>query len=310
MTSVPRLSIGLPVYNGEDFLAESLDSLLGQTYEDFELIISDNASTDGTAEICASYAARDSRIRYSRNDRNIGGANNGNRTFRLARGEYFRWAAHDDVCAPTLFERCVAVLDERPEVVLCYTDAVEIDEHGREKGVASAPEFASSEAFDRFRFLSGRRKHKGEAAYGLVRSRILGRTRLLLNYTSSDRVLLCELACHGPFHQLHEPLFYKRHHPGNEYKDWRGRMAWFLPDLQQTGQVTFPNWMEFFDYFATLKRAPIDSRQKALCYSWLVGPWLLQHGKGLVKDVLEGAYLMTRPVELRRAKYRDMQSWL
>jgi glycosyltransferase involved in cell wall biosynthesis len=72
MTAQPRLSIGLPVYNGEEYLAESLDALLGQTYEDFELVISDNASTDGTQELCRKYAARDSRIRYLRLPRNIG----------------------------------------------------------------------------------------------------------------------------------------------------------------------------------------------------------------------------------------------
>ena len=72
MSALPRLSIGLPVYNGENYLAESLEALLGQTYEDFELIISDNASTDGTADICQRYGKQDSRIRYIRQPRNIG----------------------------------------------------------------------------------------------------------------------------------------------------------------------------------------------------------------------------------------------
>ena len=72
MNAVPRLSVGLPVYNGENYLAESLEALLGQSYEDFELIISDNASTDGTADICRRYEKQDSRIRYIRQPRNIG----------------------------------------------------------------------------------------------------------------------------------------------------------------------------------------------------------------------------------------------
>ena len=98
----PKVSIGLPVYNGDEFLEKAIESILGQSFTDFELIISDNASTDKTALICQTYAARDARIRYYRNATNIGGANNGNRTFLLAQGQYFRWAAHDDLCAPEL----------------------------------------------------------------------------------------------------------------------------------------------------------------------------------------------------------------
>ena len=106
---IPRVSIGLPVYNGERYLRESIDSILAQTFQDFELVVCDNASTDETARICEEYAERDPRVRYFRNARNIGGINNANLTFERSRGDLFRWAAHDDVCAPVLLERCVQV---------------------------------------------------------------------------------------------------------------------------------------------------------------------------------------------------------
>src|SRR5262245_52473779 len=96
----PTVSIGLAVYNGGQYLAQAIESILGQSYADFELIISDNASTDETETICRSYVARDERIRYSRNATNIGGARNENLTTTLARGRYFRWAAHDDYLEP------------------------------------------------------------------------------------------------------------------------------------------------------------------------------------------------------------------
>ncbi len=86
MNATPRLSIGLPVYNGEEYLTESLEALLGQTYEDFELIISDNDSTDGTADICRRYAKQDSRIRYFRQPRNIGCNPNHNFVIKQAPG--------------------------------------------------------------------------------------------------------------------------------------------------------------------------------------------------------------------------------
>src|SRR5882762_8329729 len=97
MTGVPRLSLGLPVYNGEEYLAESLDALLGQSYGDFELVISDNASADGTEEICRQYADKDSRIRYVRQPKNIGATPNHNYLFEVCRTELFKWVSHDDL---------------------------------------------------------------------------------------------------------------------------------------------------------------------------------------------------------------------
>jgi glycosyltransferase involved in cell wall biosynthesis len=121
MATPPRVSIGLPVYNGERFLKDALDSILSQTYRDFELIISDNASSDHTEEICRRYAARDERVRYYRYDNNVGAARNFNRVFQLSRGEYFKWAAHDDICSPGFLQRCVKILDSDTAVVVCFS---------------------------------------------------------------------------------------------------------------------------------------------------------------------------------------------
>ena len=106
-----QLSIGLPIYNGEEFLKEAIESLINQTFEDFEIVISDNASTDQTQQICRYYADLDPRIRYYRCKQNLGAAWNYNRVFELSYGEYFKWAAHDDFCGPAFFERCVDALD-------------------------------------------------------------------------------------------------------------------------------------------------------------------------------------------------------
>jgi len=123
----PPLTIGLPVYNGQNYVSESLDSLLAQTYTDFELIISDNASTDSTEEICRDYAARDSRIRYVRQPVNIGAAPNHNYLVQAAHGRLFKWAAHDDLFAPKLVERCIEALDQ-PEVILAHAYMGIVDE--------------------------------------------------------------------------------------------------------------------------------------------------------------------------------------
>jgi glycosyltransferase involved in cell wall biosynthesis len=130
MNAVPGLSVGLAVYNGENYLAESLDALLGQSYEDFELIISDNASTDSTDDICLRYAKQDSRIRYIRQPRNIGLAPNHNFVFGQARGELFKWASHDDLYARDLLQHCVAALDENPHSALAHSWTAMVDDSG------------------------------------------------------------------------------------------------------------------------------------------------------------------------------------
>lgn len=96
MSQRHSVSIGMPVFNGEKFVREALDSLMGQTFTDFELIISDNASTDATEPICRSYACHDSRIRYIRQPVNLGALPNFQFVLNKASGEYFMWAACDD----------------------------------------------------------------------------------------------------------------------------------------------------------------------------------------------------------------------
>ena len=160
MAAVPRLSIGLPVYNGQDYLAESLDALLGQSYAEFELIISDNASTDGTAEICRQYQQQDTRIRYLRQPRNIGAAPNHTFVFEQSRGELFKWAAADDLYARDLIESCVEALDEHPDVVLAHSWTAAVDSQGT---VTQALEYPlatdSRHTPDRFRSMQIGRAH-------------------------------------------------------------------------------------------------------------------------------------------------------
>jgi glycosyltransferase involved in cell wall biosynthesis len=278
----PRVSIGLAVYNGEKFIEDAIKSILAQTYRDFELIISDNNSTDETDEICRRYAAHDDRIRYSRHAANIGGANNENSTVRLARGEYFRWAAYDDVCAPDLLEKHVAVLDREPSVVLCFSMVNEIDENGKVMNVISLKQGLSPKAHERFSQLADP-KHHCEIFYGLVRTDILRKTRLQQNYTDSDRTLLAELSLYGPFYEIPEPLFFKRYHNQNIYVNMRTRMAWFDPSLK--GRFVFPYWMQFFDYLTTISRVPLPVSEKLQCYGYMVR-WFWKHARNLAGDIL------------------------
>lgn len=303
---VPRVSIGLAVRNGEQFLEDAIDSILAQTYRDFELIISDNASTDRTEEICRRYASLDARIRYQRNLANIGGANNENLTFKMARGEYFRWAAHDDVCAPTLIERCVEALDRRPEVILCYAKTILINDQGmviREDNTGNKA--SSPRAHQRFSAVARARDYCGET-YGLMRSAVLRRTQLQKNYTGSDRTLLAELSLYGQFHEVPEFLFYKRLHSGNYYLDVRVRMAWF--ETRHAGRIVFPFWMQLHDYLTTLWRVELTPPERLRCYVFMVA-WMGLFGKSLIKDILVAAFMLVHSKQWRLQRYESLSEW-
>jgi glycosyltransferase involved in cell wall biosynthesis len=262
-----RVSIGLPVFNGENYIREALDSILAQTYPDFELIISDNASTDRTEEICRAYAAKDERVRYFRNDRNLGAARNYNRVFELSSGEYFKWAAHDDVCAPEFLERCVEVLDREPGVSVCYPMTKLIDECGQVRGTyADGLNLCSPKPHERFRefFETQGLCH---AVFGVIRASTLEATRLIGNYPASDRVLLGELALRGQFCELPEYLFYRRIHPqiSTTANVTDSEIAvWFDP--RKRDKIVLPRWRRFFEYLNAIKRVPLSWHERVSCY--------------------------------------------
>jgi glycosyltransferase involved in cell wall biosynthesis len=208
------VSVGVPVRNGARFLAETLDSLLAQSYADFELLISDNASTDETPEIGRAYAARDPRVRYLRSDVDLGLAGNYNRLFHEARGKYFKWAAADDLHEPDYLKCCVEVLDRDPSVVLAYGKSRFIDENGKPvEETDPGFDLQDESAHERLRYVI-RSKRWVNAIFGLVRAEALGRTPLLPKYPSGDYIILGELALLGKFVEVPEVLFLRRLHPG------------------------------------------------------------------------------------------------
>jgi glycosyltransferase involved in cell wall biosynthesis len=277
------------VFNGENYLDEALDSILAQTYSDFELIISDNASTDRTEEICRAYAARDERVRYFRNETNLGVAKNYNRVFELSSGEYFKWAAHDDLCAPEYLERCVEILDREPDVVLCYPKTSIIDEHG---------EFVRNH-FDGFNLRSAKPHERFRdflhvhglcnPIVGLIRARTLERTPLIGSYLSPDRVLLGELALRGKFYEVPERLFFRRDHPQRSMRanpDLDERLAWIDP--ARGGQIQLPRWRWLFEYLLAIRRVRLGWYEKLLCYVQM-GRWVRWHWRKLKDDLVRAA---------------------
>ncbi len=281
-----RVTIALPVYNGENFIERALDAILGQTYHDFELLISDNGSTDRTPEICRRHAAKDSRVRYLRNDINRGAGWNYENARAQARGtDYFKWAAHDDIIAPTFLERCVAALDADPEAVVAFSGVAAIDANGdlirlKKRQV----EATSPRPSDRFRGVI-RTDADPEAVFGLMRVSALEHTRGQGDYVASDRVLLAELAVQGTFFEVPEVLLFNRDHPSRSVRitggDFRKLTSWFAPGK---AEQFMPNWRLWREYAHAARHAPVSFFERVRCML-LLPAFLRGHAKLLVGDL-------------------------
>lgn len=280
----PLVTIGLPVYNGERYLGAAIDSILAQEYDDFELLIADNASTDDSLEIAAVAAERDSRVAVHPSPVNRGAAWNYNRLVDHARGEYFKWAAHDDLVEPAFLGRCVEVLKTRQDVVLAYTRAVAIDEADQvvhaydlsSYGTATRPSTrARSVLMDPSPCFE---------SFGLLRTEQLRRTARIGPYTSSDRTLFLELTLLGQFHEVPEVLFRHRKHEArsvNQYSDDRARNAWFDPAW--AGRRSAPRWRLLKEYAAAINRAPVRTSEK-LRTRLLLAQWSLACAPRLARE--------------------------
>lgn len=294
--SIPKVSIGVPVYNGADYLRAAVGSMLNQTFGDFELLILDNASTDETPRIGRALAAEDNRVRYERNRKNLGGIENFNRCFQETRGQYFKWTASDDLCESTFLERCVDLLDENPDAVLAHTGIRAIDADGdllpydeeRKGFVDRAGVLRAFDPQERAAMLTHDTSERFAATlyatvvahdiYGLIRRSALERTGLMRLH-GQEGLLMCELALLGRFVHADEPLFLRRFHPGNAPRTRRELIQF------QTGEqpaVVTPPWRSFFSYMRSVatvgELAPAERlRCAATIFCYAVRPQSLRY---------------------------------
>lgn len=274
MSTSPRLSIGLPVHNGAALLPAALDALLGQSFGDFELIISDNASTDGTEEICRRYAEQDPRVRYIRQPHNIGMVANHNFLVGEARGELFKWASHDDLYARDYLLRCVEALDTHPEAVLAHSWCVLMDEDGTPAQLFKHAEATGSpRAPERFRstLVDGR----GDWTYAIFRTSVLRRTPLHGTHHAGDRTLIAELSLHGVLYQVPEWMYFRRDHPNRHLSTRAWASAWDPRRADRLRNPAIRLYAEYlWGYVSGIHRAPLRAAEKRECYRYLVR-WLV-----------------------------------
>lgn len=308
----PPLTIGLPVCNGEAYVAEALKDIVEQTFGDFDLVISDNDSTDGTGEICREFAARDPRIRYHRNPRNLGIGPNFNRVFELCQTRYFKWICHDDRHAATFLERCIDVLEQDPQVVVSFTGVGLIGQYGEplrwdrtrrsyldSRGVpvyAMEPPHIGEGPTPQHRFRDI--LHHMSACnpfYGVFRADALRKIAWRKNYFGHDKVVLAEVLLLGRLNQIDETLFFKRWHEGQSTDhSTREKAALINPD-RYSGNAQL---LMLRDYVAAIWRTPFSPTQR-MHMLWTIAR--MARRPGLLKKIFVPGPQNYFGVDFRRA---------
>jgi glycosyltransferase involved in cell wall biosynthesis len=264
-----KVSIGLPVYNGQNYLAQAIESVLAQTYSNFELIICDNASEDDTPQICKKYEKLDSRVRYVRNQANIGAAANHNKTYELATGGYFKWISHDDLLAPRYLEACVAALNKDPGAILAQSVVHCIDGEGKVFFVYDHSSVGTGSARQSDRFGGAARNHRCLEIFSVIRTEALAGSVMHAGYAGADQTLIIELALRGRFALVPEPLFLNREH-SNRSSKWKDRMELFTWWTGQRGRWICSTWLFVLTCLRLINRHAASPADRIRCYGHLI----------------------------------------
>jgi glycosyltransferase involved in cell wall biosynthesis len=301
------VSIGLPVFNGADYLVGAIESVVAQTWTDWELIICDNASTDATADIARSFAEQDPRIRFVRHPSNVGAAANFNSAFAHARGEYFQWLAHDDALAPDFISDCHAALLDQPSAVLAFPWVTIVDETGaRTDSWELESAVDSPHARNRFEeIVLG--WHNSFYIFGLIRSRSLRASKLILPQAHGDTILLARLALLGPFVQVRRHLFMSRKHSGQSNKlyldprmprgfDLVAYSSWFNAPSAPTSRYPFVRLIR--EYYGTLDGVALAWRDHVACRATVLH-LALRYRRGLRMDA---KHALAQPIRVLRSR--------
>jgi glycosyltransferase involved in cell wall biosynthesis len=274
-SSIPMVSVGLPVYNGENYVAEAIESVLAQTFGDLELVIHDNASTDRTAEICQAYAARDRRVLYFRNPRNLGAAPNYNLAWSRARGRYFKWLAHDDRMLPDYLASTVRRLEETPDAVVCNSVIRYIDEQGEPIGIYNSGLAKASVGSPAARFRSlVLQSHSCVDFFGLIRREAMTDSLRHGVFHGADRAFIAQMALRGRLLQIDYPISEMREHPlryTRRQSTSTERRAWH--DASHRNKITFPVWRLYREYLKMVGTAPLSTADRLRCYGVLAQWW-------------------------------------
>jgi hypothetical protein len=279
VVNAPRvpIAVGLPVHNGENYIRDAIETILGQSFGDFRLIISDNASIDATEEICRYYERRDPRISYHRQSENIGAAPNFNFVFSAARSKYFKWCAHDDVIGPDYLRDAYERMEEDPRISVCHSLTVMINKDGDVVGTYDEQipldGETAAERFTRVLWVD----HFTEI-WGLMRSSAIKDTRLYRSYVGSDRTFLAEMLLRGRMAYIEEYQSFRRQHPecySCALRSHAEKVKWFDP--RASAHPAASSAAKISHAIDAIVRAPISVSDRIACIR-AVSSWASRRG--------------------------------
>jgi len=284
-----KVSIGIPVYNGENYLESAIRSVLAQDYQDIELIIADNASTDRTQTICKDYADTDRRVRYFRNPKNLGAAPNYNKVFHESVGQYFKWLAHDDLLLPGYVETTVKTLEADPGLVLCNTVIDYVDGEGQHLGFYKSvmSESDSDNAGRRFATLV-LKSHTCVDFFGMIRRTAMQDSILHMPFSGADKAFLAQMALRGRMRQVDKPLLQMREHEARYTRSTKtasSKLGWH--DSSLSGRRDIPVLKLFRTYRTLVDQENVTDEERKICRQALRKFWLFSwNGPRLIADLL------------------------
>lgn len=280
----PALSFGLPVFDGEKYLATALESVQHQDLENIEIVVSDNGSTDGTEEICREAARTDPRIRYLRSSVNRGGAWNFMRVAKAATSPLFSWMAADDIKLPTFASSCLAALAENGDAVLAYPQTQLIDGEGRvfENLNDGSMGLDAPSPHLRVRNLLG--SQASHVTFGVIRMSALHRTRGILPVVGDDMVILVELLCQGKAVLAEGRCFWQRRHAEQFSALAEGQVRWYAPSGSL--RFAFPQTRVNIELYRAAAASSLPVSEKARCWAQITSHWVLPRWRGMARDLL------------------------
>lgn len=280
----PRVSVGIPVYNGEKYVSAAIESIREQDLSDIEIIISDNGSTDATDQICREAAEKDDRIRYVRSPVNRGGGWNFGNVLDLATAPLFKWCAADDIARPDFVRRCVEALDQGgPGVVVAFPRTQLIDATGDVFDELGDRTLLVDQPTASERIHTILRAEASHIVYGVIRTDVLRSTRGMMSMVGDDMVLLTELACRGTFALVPEQSFLQRRHPEQFSALGQGQVGWHDPS--GGSRFVFPQTKLNRELYRAVAIAPLPWPEKLRCWRSIAAGWTIPKKRAVASDI-------------------------
>ncbi|NOV97439.1 glycosyltransferase [Isoptericola halotolerans] len=293
----PVVTVGVPVWNGERYLAEALTALRDQDLADVQVVVSDNGSTDDTLEIARSFAATDDRFTVLHSDTNRGVTWNFNRVLAAAQAPLFMWNAADDVVRPGHLAQCRAALDRHPEATIAFSRVVLIGADGERLGERDDVDldFLGVGPPERLHRFFVRQAYQVIGYGGVIRTEVLRSMGGHPDFYGGDMALAVRMALRAPWVQVPEQLYWARNH-----EEQTNKLQAADPVRQTRAyrshrrEIAFPQWYLNHRLLTEAATAPLGVRDRARAVRVVLRDWTVENWRFFPYDVKRNVQRVAR----------------